>query len=71
MEAITKLIDGEIYEPYEKITIDCPIDFIGVVTEELSSRLGQMMDMRGGENNMRIVYVLKRDAVPNIVLNKL
>ena len=56
-EAIVKIIEGQRYEPYEKITIDAPSEFVGVITEELSSRLGQMKDMQADDdNNMRIIY---------------
>jgi len=56
-EAIIRMIEGSPYEPYEKITIDCPSEFVGVITEELSSRLGQMKDMQADDNNnMRIIY---------------
>ena len=56
-EAIIRIIEGAPYEPYEKITIDCPSEFVGVITEELSSRLGQMKDMQADDNNnMRIIY---------------
>ncbi len=44
-EAVTTLIDGKLHEPYELLTIDTTDEFIGAITEELSSRLARMADM--------------------------
>lgn len=58
-EAITKLVDGKVYEPYERIIIDTPKEFVGVLAEELVARLGQVQDMQNDRNsNMRLVYAL-------------
>ena len=58
-EAIITIIDGSSYEPYERIIIDTPQEFVGVLTEELSSRMGQVEDMQNdGDGNIRVVYVL-------------
>ena len=58
-EAITKRVDGKVYEPYESIIIETPNDFLGVLAEELVSRLGQVQNMENDRNgNMRVVYVL-------------
>ncbi|MDA1035559.1 MAG: translational GTPase TypA [Chloroflexi bacterium] len=58
-EAITKRIDGVLNEPYEKLTVDTREEFIGAITEELASRLGQMADMvNDGQGNIRLEYAL-------------
>ena len=58
-EAITKLVDGKVYEPYERIIIDTSKEFVGVLAEELVARLGQVQDMQNDRNsNMRLVYAL-------------
>ncbi|MBZ5536592.1 MAG: translational GTPase TypA [Acidobacteriia bacterium] len=44
-EVITRSIDGKKLEPIELVVIDCPDTFIGVVTEALGRRKGQMMKM--------------------------
>ena len=44
-EVITRSIDGKKLEPIELVVIDCPETFIGVVTEALGRRKGQMMKM--------------------------
>lgn len=41
-EVITKTIDGVLMEPVEQVVIDCPSNFIGVVTEALGRRRGRM-----------------------------
>lgn len=41
-EVITKTIDGVLVEPVEQVVIDCPSNFIGVVTEALGRRKGRM-----------------------------
>ncbi|HKO35835.1 MAG TPA: translational GTPase TypA [Pyrinomonadaceae bacterium] len=44
-EVITRRINGELHEPVELVVVDCPEDFIGVVTEAMGRRKGQMMKM--------------------------
>ena len=41
-EVITRAIDGCLMEPIEQVVIDCPENFIGVVTEALGRRKGRM-----------------------------
>ncbi len=56
-EAITKVIDGKIVEPVEVLTIDTRDKYIGVLTEMLSKRQAQMIDMRNdGQDNVRLVF---------------
>ena len=44
-EVITRRVNGEVHEPVELVVVDCPEDFIGVVTEAMGRRKGQMMKM--------------------------
>jgi len=44
-QVITKQIDGKTYEPVEHVFIDVPDDFVGIVTEKLSSRKGRMANL--------------------------
>jgi GTP-binding protein len=44
-EVVTREIEGELCEPMELLTIDVPDDYIGVVTEKLAPRRGQMVHM--------------------------
>jgi GTP-binding protein len=41
-EVITRTVDGVLMEPIEQVVIDCPGNFIGVVTEALGRRKGKM-----------------------------
>lgn len=41
-EVITREINGTLMEPIEQVIIDCPENFIGVVTEALGRRKGKM-----------------------------
>ncbi len=57
-EVITKRSeDGELQEPIEQVVVDCPEEFIGVVTEALGRRKGQMMKMiNNGTGRVRLEY---------------
>ncbi|MBP1623565.1 MAG: GTP-binding protein TypA/BipA [Acidobacteria bacterium] len=41
-QVITHTIDGNTMEPIEQVVVDCPDNFIGVVTEALGRRKGKM-----------------------------
>ena len=47
---VTKTVDGRIHEPYEILTISTREDYVGVLTEYLAAHLGQLRDMRYGED---------------------
>jgi GTP-binding protein len=56
-EVITRSIDGKIHEPMEMLVIDCPEDYIGVVTQELGVRRGRMMKMiNHGSGRVRMEF---------------
>ena len=58
-EAVTRIIDGKTYEPYELLFLETRDDYIGPVTEDLSSRLAQMVDMQSdGSGNVRLQFRL-------------
>jgi GTP-binding protein len=44
-EIVTKTLDGKLMEPVERLTIDIPEEFIGVVIEKLGQRKGTMDKM--------------------------
>lgn len=50
-EAITKVIDGELMEPMEALTLDTKDGYIGVLTEMLSKRQAQLTDMRNDDRD--------------------
>jgi GTP-binding protein len=56
-EAITRLVDGKILEPIEQVVVDCPEEFIGVVTEAVGRRKGQMTKMvNHGTGRVRLEF---------------
>ncbi|MCR4393377.1 MAG: translational GTPase TypA [Dehalococcoidales bacterium] len=56
-EAIVKEIDGKLMEPVESLTVDIKEEFIGVVTELLSTRQAQMTNMHNdGKGNVRMEF---------------
>jgi GTP-binding protein len=57
-EVITKKGEnGELLEPIEQVVVDCPEEFIGVVTEALGRRKGQMSKMiNNGTGRVRLEY---------------
>ena len=56
-EAITIVIDGKIVEPVEVLTIDTRDKYVGVLTDMLSKRQAQIIDMRNdGQDNVRLVF---------------
>ncbi len=44
-EVVTREIDGVMSEPLERVVIDVPEEYVGVVTTSLGQRKGQMMKM--------------------------
>jgi GTP-binding protein len=58
-EAVTRLIENVLHEPYERLSIDMREEFMGAITEELASRLASMATMdHDGQGNVRLEYVL-------------
>src|SRR5216110_3076945 len=56
-EAITRIVEGRTLEPMELVVIDCPDEFIGVVTEALGRRKGQMTKMvNHGTGRVRLEF---------------
>jgi GTP-binding protein len=56
-EVITHKKDGIVYEPIEHVVVDCPEEFIGVVTEAMGRRKGQMTKMvNHGTGRVRLEF---------------
>ena len=56
-QAITRAQDGIVREPMEMLAIDCPEEFIGVVTQEMGERRGRMMKMSNhGSGRVRMEF---------------
>jgi len=57
-EVITKRMpDGGVHEPMEKLVIDCPEEFVGIVTEKIGRRRGRMTNMvNHGTGRVRLEF---------------
>jgi len=56
-EIIVKTVDGRLQEPVEMLTVDCPEDFLGVVTQKVSMRKGRMAKMvNHGTGRVRLEF---------------
>ncbi|MDD4868366.1 MAG: translational GTPase TypA, partial [Mycobacterium sp.] len=44
-QVVTRTIDGRLCEPFEAMTIDCPEQFVGAVTQLMAARKGRMVEM--------------------------
>ncbi len=51
-----KEIDGQKCEPMERVTLDVPMDYVGVVVEKLSQRKGDLLSMNPVGSRTRIEY---------------
>ena len=58
-EVLLRTVDGQTHEPYERITIDIPPDYIGAVQEALSARNGRLEQMTtDADGRVRMEFVL-------------
>jgi GTP-binding protein len=58
-EVVTKVVDGKTHEPMERVTIDVPEAYVGVVTQMLALRKGRMEQMiNHGTGWVRIDHVV-------------
>ena len=58
-QVVTREIDGEVHEPVERMTIDVPEDYVGVVTQLLALRKGRLEQMvNHGTGWVRMDYLV-------------
>jgi GTP-binding protein len=58
-EIVTKQVDGKLMEPVERLTIDVPDTFVGVVIEKLGTRKAQMQKMHNhGYGRVRMEFTV-------------
>ncbi len=58
-QVVTRLVDGKVHEPVERLTIDVPEGFLGVVTQLLALRKGRMEQMvNHGSGWVRLEYLV-------------
>ena len=58
-QVVTREVDGKVHEPVERMTIDVPEDYVGVVTQLLALRKGRMEQMvNHGTGWVRMDYLV-------------
>jgi len=58
-QVVTRTIDGKLCEPFERLTIDAPEEYLGAITQLLAGRKGQMETMDGhGSGRIKLIYVI-------------
>src|SRR5207248_4197838 len=58
-QVVTRVIDGKVHEPVERVSIDAPEEFLGVVTQLLALRKGRMEQMvNHGSGWVRLEYLV-------------
>ncbi len=63
-EVITKMVDGELQEPYETLSVDIESDHQGTIMEQLGSRRGELKNMTpDGKGRVRLDYVIPSRAL--------
>lgn len=44
-QVVTKKVDGKVHEPFEHLTVDCPEEYVGAITQLAAARKGRMTEM--------------------------
>ncbi len=58
-QVVTRMIDGKVHEPIERLTVDIPEDYLGVVTQLMALRKGRMEQMvNHGTGWIRMDYLV-------------
>ncbi len=58
-QVVTRTIDGKVHEPVERLTVDVPEDYLGVVTQLMALRKGRMEQMvNHGSGWVRMDYLV-------------
>ncbi len=58
-QVVTREVDGKLHEPFERLTIDAPEEYLGTITELLASRKGRMEQMTNhGTGWVRMEFVV-------------
>jgi GTP-binding protein len=55
-QVLTRIVDGEVHEPYEALTVDTDEQHQGAVMEALGRRRGELADMSVGQGRARLDY---------------
>ena len=63
-EVVTRLVDGKVHEPTERLTIDVPEEHVGAVTQMLGVRKASLEQMvNHGTGWVRIEYIVPARAL--------
>ena len=63
-QVVTRTIDGKVHEPVERLTVDIPEDYLGVVTQLMGLRRGRLEQMvNHGTGWVRIEYLVPARAL--------
>jgi GTP-binding protein len=54
-EVIIREIDGRPHEPYERVVVDVPDEYVGTVTQEAAPRKSKVTDLRPGDAGRTVV----------------
>ncbi|MCZ3385962.1 MAG: translational GTPase TypA [Actinomycetia bacterium] len=58
-QVVTRQVDGKVHEPVERLTVDIPEDYLGVVTQLMALRKGRMEQMvNHGTGWVRMEYLV-------------
>jgi GTP-binding protein len=58
-QVVTRMVDGKLHEPMERLTIDAPEDYLGVITQLMALRKGRMEQMvNHGTGWIRMEYLV-------------
>ena len=58
-QVVTRIIDGSVHEPVERLSVDIPEDYLGVVTQLMALRKGRMEQMiNHGTGWVRMEYLV-------------
>ncbi|MBI2936553.1 MAG: translational GTPase TypA [Chloroflexi bacterium] len=56
-EAVTMVVEGKLYEPYELLVLDTKEEYLGAISKELAVRRAQMLDMQNdGSGDLHLEF---------------
>lgn len=55
---LTKVIDGVVHEPVERLTVDVPEEAMGVVIEKIGMRKGELAEMKPIGSRMKLEFLI-------------
>jgi len=58
-QVVTRIVDGKVHEPVERLSVDIPEDYLGVITQLMALRKGRMEQMiNHGTGWVRMEYIV-------------